>query len=147
MKLFYLFFFQPIVETIDNICFNCPNLERFEYKCISEGLDNISTDKDWGKKDKTSIIVLPLFQTLFLFLVDGYLTSDPSYKEPKFQSLTYIKVTFCVKMFHFNEELKNGMETFKNYLSTKCPKLDNPIQLKTYHVGTWDIAEFESKEF
>ena len=79
-------------------------------------------------------------------LVYRYLMGDPSFEEPKFQSLAYIKVTFCGTMFRYDEELKTGMETFKNYLSTKCPKLENPIQLRTYCVGTWKVAEFESKD-
>ena len=140
-------FFQPIVEHIDNICFNCPNLKRFEYKCISEGLDYISTDKDWGKVKKIFFFTNIFFSSIFIFLVELTLTAYPSFEEPKFHCLTYIKVIICVTMFHFNQDLKNGMEKFKNYLTTKCPKLENPIQVKTYNTRTWDIAEFESKEF
>ena len=113
----------PIVEIIDMICSACPNLTNFEYKCISKSRYYVTTDIAWVSKDSTLC------------------------EEPKFQRLTYIKITVCGKMFHYDDKLEADMDTFKNYLSSKCPKLENPIQFKPYCVGTWKVGEFSSCDF
>ena len=77
-----------------------------------------------------------------------YLGNIDKYPQsPKFKSLTYIKVIFCGKRFRYDEKLKADKDTFKNYLSSKCPKLENPIQFKPYCVGTWKVGEFSSCDF
>ena len=105
------------------ICSACPNLTNFEYKCISKSRYYVTTDIAWVSKDSTLC------------------------EEPKFQRLTYIKITVCGKMFHYDDKLEADMDTFKNYLSSKCPKLENPIQFKPYCVGTWKVGEFSSCDF
>ena len=113
----------PIVEIIDMICSACPNLKNFEYKCISEN-QYPTTDIAWDSKNFNLC------------------------EQPKFQSLTFIKITVCGKMLRrYDEKLKADMDTFKNFLLRKCPKLKNPIQFKPYCVGTWKVGEFSSCDF
>ena len=94
------------------------------------------------------------------------LSYDPSKDKDKFPSLKYIKIEFQIGpgyALHESESvaLMAELEKFKNYLSTKCPKLENPIQLDLKkeeivltEVGTeqplgphtrYDKATFESK--
>ena len=58
-------------------------------------------------------------------------TYAPSNNEDKFPSLKYIKADFC-RYISLNESeltLMAELEDFKKYLSTKCPNLENPIQI------------------
>ena len=115
----------------------CQTLERFEYRG----------------------------NTLRAFRLDR-LSHDPSNNEDKFPNLKYIKIEFRIGPGYALREsesvaLMAELEKFKNYLSTKCPKLENPIQLDLKkeeivltEVGTeqplgphtrYDKATFESK--
>ena len=86
------------------------------------------------------------------------LSYDPSKNEGKFPNLKYIKIEFRITIFESESPTLvakiEKLEKFKNYLSTKCPKLENPIQLDlkkkkiALDVGShirYDKATFESK--
>ena len=72
----------------------------------------------------------------------------------KFQSLEYINIKICAKLTFEDSVIahvilpliKSNLEVVKNYLSSKCPNLKNPIQVKMYQIDSWSIAELESKE-
>jgi len=109
-------------------------------------------------------------QTLERFVYKGYhtfgldgLSYDPSNNEDKFPNLKYIKIEFRFGHGHDlvlerleidSVALMAKLEKFKNNLSTKCPKLENPIQLDlkkkeiVLDSGShtrYDKATFESK--
>ena len=76
-------------------------------------------------------------QNLEHFVYKGYKSFDigpsfPSQNEEKFPKLKYIRAEFDVCHYHLigNEswDLAANLESFKNYLSTKCPTLEKPIQ-------------------
>ena len=65
------------------------------------------------------------------FGLNGLSNYDPSNNEDKFPNLKYIKIDFRIGPVHESESvaLMAKLEKFKNNLSTKCPKLENPIKL------------------
>ena len=72
------------------------------------------------------------------FVYKGYRSFDigpsfPSQNEEKFPNLKYIKIEFgpgyALRDESESVALMAELEKFKNYLSTKCPKLEKPIQL------------------
>ena len=91
--------------------------------------------------DKFTIPISTKCQDLERFVYYGYYSSfkpalpkfgAPSNDKDKFSNVKYIKAEFtlgCAIHEHHSWKLDANLEIFKNYLTTKCPKLENPIQI------------------
>ena len=75
----------------------------------------------------------------------------PTKDEDKFPKLTHIKVAFDYiikdhRLHNYGIEDDAILGNFKNYLTTKCPRLNKPIVIDQEEIGIGSVSlVFESK--